>query len=147
MTFSAIGLFHPKSDINVGSALRAAYCYEASLVVLCGQRVVRAKTDTMGASYHIPVIRTDTPEDFHKSIPFGAVPVAVDLLEGATALQDYEHPKNAFYIFGPEDGTLGTKVTSWCRDTIYVPTRSCMNLAATVNVVLYDRKAKQLRKS
>jgi tRNA(Leu) C34 or U34 (ribose-2'-O)-methylase TrmL len=26
---------------------------------------------------------------------------------------------------------------------IYIPTRYCMNLAATVNVVLYDRMAKR----
>lgn len=29
------------------------------------------------------------------------------------------------------------------RDVVYVPTNGCMNLAATVNVVLYDRAAKQ----
>ncbi len=46
-------------------------------------------------------------------------------------------------MFGPEDGTLGDDVLSWCRDVIYVPTRYCMNLAATVNVVLYDRMQKR----
>src|SRR5690606_30290164 len=71
------------------------------------------------------------------------VPVAVDLLEGATPLCEYTHPERAFYIFGPEDGTLGKAVTSWCRDVVYIPTNYCMNLAATVNVVLYDRLAKQ----
>lgn len=45
-------------------------------------------------------------------------------------------------IFGPEDGTLGERVLSWCRDVVYVPTDRCMNLAATVNVILYDRAAK-----
>jgi len=28
---------------------------------------------------------------------------------------------------------------------VYIPTVGCMNLAATVNVVLYDRLAKALR--
>ena len=46
-------------------------------------------------------------------------------------------------FFGPEDGTLGPEILAWCRDVVYVPTRYCMNLAATVNVVLYDRAAKQ----
>lgn len=33
-------------------------------------------------------------------------------------------------------------MVSWCRDVVYVPSRFCMNLAATANVILYDRMAK-----
>ena len=47
-----------------------------------------------------------------------------------------------FYVFGAEDATLGARTLSWCRDVIYVPTAGCMNLAATANVVLYDRLVK-----
>lgn len=49
-------------------------------------------------------------------------------------------------ISGAEDATLGKRITDKCRDVVYVPTTGCMNLAATVNVVLYDRMAKQLIK-
>lgn len=51
----------------------------------------------------------------------------------------------AFYVFGPEDGTLGSKVLDWCPHRVMVPTRMCMNLAETVNVILYDRVAKAMR--
>ena len=88
----------------------------------------------------MPVLRT---EDLHDAIPYDTVPVAVDLIDGATSLKNYVHPERAFYIFGAEDATLGKRVLSWCRDTVYVPTNYCMNLAATVNVVLYDRQSKQ----
>ena len=57
-------------------------------------------------------------------------------------LHTFKHPQRAFYIFGPEDGSLRANVTDWCEDIIYIPTHGCMNLAATVNVVLYDRLAK-----
>lgn len=77
-------------------------------------------------------------------IPYDAVPVAVDLIEGAEELPAFVHPQRAFYIFGPEDGTLGKAVTEWCQRKIVIPTLDCMNLAATVNVVLYDRLSKQL---
>ncbi|GAF89366.1 unnamed protein product, partial [marine sediment metagenome] len=33
--------------------------------------------------------------------------------------------------------------TGWCKHTIYIPTAYCMNLSATVNVVLYDRMNKR----
>jgi len=72
----------------------------------------------------------------------GCVPVAVELVEGAKPLTEYKHPARAFYIFGPEDGTLKKKITDFCDDVVYIPTEGCMNLAATVNVVLYDRLAK-----
>ena len=142
--YSAIGLFNPKDRLNVGSVLRAAGCYEASLIAVSGKRpanyIGRIATDTQKAYKHIPVIRCD---DLHDVIPYDCIPVAVDLIDGAKPLHQYQHPERAFYIFGPEDGTLGKQVTQWCKDCVYVPTKFCMNLAATVNVVLYDRARKR----
>ena len=68
--------------------------------------------------------------------------IAVELVEGATALPDFEHPQDALYVFGPEDGNLPQPVVDVADEVVYVPTVGCMNLAATVNVVLYDRTAK-----
>lgn len=87
----------------------------------------------------MPLFQVD---DLRSVVPYDCVPVAVDLIDGAIPLNEYEHPERAFYIFGAEDQTLGDRVLSWCRDVAYIPTRSCMNLAATVNVVLYDRCVK-----
>ncbi len=137
--FAAIGLHRPKDPLNVGEALRAAGCYGAAMIAASGMRYLRARTDTQAAHRHLPLLSCDNLRDV---IPFGCVPVAVDLIDGAIALPDYKHPTSAFYIFGPEDGTLGPDVLEWCRDVIYVPTNYCMNLAATVNVILYDRAAK-----
>jgi tRNA(Leu) C34 or U34 (ribose-2'-O)-methylase TrmL len=138
--FASIGLVRPKSHHNVGSVLRAAFCYGAALVAIEGDRSgVRSHLDTFKAWRHIPVLRGD---DLHDLIPFDAVPIAVDLVDGATPLPAYQHPQRAFYVFGPEDGTLGRKHLDWCVHKIMVPTRECMNLAAAINVVLYDRMAK-----
>jgi tRNA(Leu) C34 or U34 (ribose-2'-O)-methylase TrmL len=68
--------------------------------------------------------------------------VCVEFAENATALPEFLHPDNAFYIFGPEDDTLAQDVINRADTVVYVPTMGCMNLAATVNVVLYDRLAK-----
>lgn len=143
--YAAIGLFNPKTPENVGGAMRACCVYGASMIAVTGSRVewLRHPTDTQRTFRHVPTIRCD---DLRSMIPFGCVPVAVDIIPGATPLPEYDHPQRAFYIFGPEDGTLGKGVTEWCRDVIYVPMRGCMNLAASVNVVLYDRMAKNLRR-
>lgn len=139
--FSAVGLVRPKDAANVGSVLRAAWCYGAAMVAIEGDRSpVRACTDTPKAWRHLPVLRG---ADLHEMIPFDTIPVAVDLVDGAVPLPAYAHPERAFYVFGPEDGTLGARHLEWCAHRIMVPTRDCMNLAATVNVILYDRLAKR----
>ena len=149
MSFSAIGLVDPKTRWNCGGALRAAYCYNASLIVVSGNRVKRremwnpALTDTVATHKHIPILMAEK-DSLKNFLPKGCVPIAVDLIEGATSLPKYEHPERAMYFFGAEDGTLGKNVTDWCRDIVYIPTETCMNLAATVNVVLYDRMAKNV---
>ena len=140
--YACIGLDNPKSPVNVGSAMRACGVYGASQLVYSGHRYRKAKafvSDPAKYYKHIPLLHTDNLRDL---IPLDCVPVAIDLIEGARSLTTYVHPERAFYIFGPEDGTLGKRITDWCRDTVYVPTNGCMNLAATVNVVLYDRMAK-----
>lgn len=138
--FASIGLFRPKDRNNVGGVMRAAHVYGASLVAIQGDRSpVSSAADTTKAWRHMPVVRGD---DLFELIPFGCVPVAVDLVEGAIPLPKFPHPPSAFYIFGPEDGTLGKQHTDRCKWKVMIPTRFCMNLAATVNVVLYDRLAK-----
>lgn len=138
--FAAIGLVRPKTPANIGGVLRAAHCYGASLVAIQGDRTsVKSCQDTTKAWKHIPVMRAD---DLFDLVPYGATPVAVDLVEGAVPLPSFVHPERAFYVFGPEDGTLGRAHLDRCAFRLMVPTAYCMNLAATVNVVLYDRLAK-----
>ena len=139
--YASVAVDSPKYASNIGGVLRAAGNYRVGLVVLGNIRaVVRERSDTMRAYRHIPVVRVD---DIFEALPFDCVPVAVDLLSGATPLPEYVHPERAFYVFGAEDQTLGARITSRCRDIVFVPTNRCMNLAAAVNVVLYDRMAKR----
>ena len=112
------------------------------MVVLRAPRLGTMPTNVYQTQRHVPLLRTD---DLFIALPFDCIPIAVDLVEGAVPLPDYVHPQRAFYIFGPEDGTLGARILDRCRDRVMVPTVGCMNLAATVNVILYDRLAKGVR--
>ncbi len=142
--YSAVGLHMPKTPANIGSVLRAAHCYGVGMVAHTGQRYRNASTDTMKAYRHLPLVSAD---DLQSLVPYDCTPIAVDIVDGARCLTTFIHPERAFYVFGPEDGTLGAKVLGWCRERVYVPTAFCMNLAAAVNVVLYDRMAKEMRRS
>jgi tRNA(Leu) C34 or U34 (ribose-2'-O)-methylase TrmL len=138
-----LAIINPKSPQNMGSILRAAGCYQAQSIRYTGERYARAKafsTDTKNAHLNITVIQVSAViapiNDEHLT------KVAIELVEGATPLPHFEHPEEALYIFGPEDGSIEQDVVDQCDHVVYIPTIGCMNLAATVNVLLYDRMAK-----
>jgi tRNA(Leu) C34 or U34 (ribose-2'-O)-methylase TrmL len=138
-----VALWNPKTPANIGGVLRAAGCFGADLVVVAGKRSTvslrHLPTDTASAWKHIPTIQVDDPFD---AMPLGAMPVAVDLVPNATPLPRFVHPERAFYLFGPEDGTLSGKMLLRCPLRVMVPTTQCLNLASCVNVLLYDRMVK-----
>lgn len=140
--YAAIALVNPKTSANVGSALRAAYCFNAAFVAYSGHRYRPAATDTPKTHLHKPLFHA---EDVLSLCPYDCEPVAVDLVPDAVPLDEFRHLARAFYIFGPEDGTLGRSITDRCARKIIIPGRMCINLAAAVNVVLYDRAAKMRR--
>jgi tRNA(Leu) C34 or U34 (ribose-2'-O)-methylase TrmL len=137
-----IGLINPKSVANAGAVMRAAGCFQANAIFYTGQRydqAARFHTDTKNSRSRIPFMAVDALLDV---VPESAAIVCVELVEGATLLTEFQHPANAFYIFGPEDGTIDQQTIDKADAVVYVPTIGCLNLAATVNIVLYDRLAK-----
>ena len=105
-----------------------------------GSGISGRTTDTTKAYRHIPLLHTD--QSILDLCPYDCVPVAIEFIKGSISLPKFNHPERAFYIFGAEDQTLGKDVIERCKHVVMVPTNYCMNLAATVNVILYDRIAK-----
>lgn len=141
-----LGLFNPKSPTNVGAVMRSAGCFNADSVYYTGARYRRAAqfhnqhfTDTKKAELRIPLTGVD---DLLTQVKPDVRVVCIELVEGAVSLHQFEHPNKGFYIFGPEDGTLPQSIVDKADDVVYVPTTGCLNLAATVNIVLYDRCSK-----
>ncbi len=142
----SIGLSNPKSPENVGSVLRAAGNFGVDSVVYTGQRYPRA----VKLNPDIP----KTSRSVSRDVPISGVAclidaaakdmtiVCIEFAVNAIPLPEYQHPENAFYVFGPEDGTLSQELIDQADAVVFVPTVGCMNLAATVNVVLYDRLTK-----
>jgi len=141
-----IGLCNPKSPENVGSVMRAAANYRAQSVCYTGMRYERAlqyRKDLADTSRkwgrNISLSGVDNLLD---AVTEGMQVICIELAENAISLPDYQHPENALYIFGPEDGSISQEIINQADAVVYIPTVGCMNLAATVNVVLYDRLAK-----
>ena len=144
-----IGLINPKSPENVNSVMRAAGNFTVDQVTYTGTRYPRAVKRHPGmvdmrrkVSKNISLAGVnDLFDDVTKTASDIKI-VCVEFAENAIALPEYEHPQNVLYIFGPEDGSLTQDIINKADDVIYVPTNGCMNIAATVNVVLYDRLMK-----
>ena len=137
-----IGLIDPKSPANVGAVMRAAGCYRADSVRYTGERFGRAaryQTDTKNMATKIPLQQVDC---LLQDLPLAVKVVCVEFAEGAQPLPGFIHPAHALDSFGPEDGSISQDIINRADAVVYVPTVGCMNLAASVNVLLYDRLSK-----
>ena len=138
----SIGLCNPKSATNVASILRAAGCFGVDRILYTGQRYAYAKNynpDTRDFHKMIPTIGVTDLMELH---PVDTSVVVIELVENAIPLPEFTHPEKAYYIFGPEDGSVPRDLVAQADSVVYIPTFHNMNLAATANVVLYDRLAK-----
>lgn len=138
--YAAIALDRCKDRANLGGVLRAAGCFDASLVLVSGHRLGSYASDTMKAYKHIPCMEVD---NIMSSLPYGAVPVVIEITDKARSLFNFVHPENAVYIFGPEDGSVRGEILDVVTTVVKIPSKHCLNLASTVNVVLYDRMMKR----
>lgn len=142
----SIGLINPKTPENVSRVMRAAGNFRVDRVLYTGERYPRA----VRLNPDIPNISRQVSEnvsltgvsDLLENVPGNTKIICVEFAENAQALPEFEHPDKALYIFGPEDGTIDQKIIDRADEVIYVPTMGCLNLAASVVVVLYDRLAK-----
>lgn len=148
----AIIMYNPKYPHNVGAAVRACSCFDSNLIVFSGDRVSLEpsgkkgyrlpREERMKGYKHVKLINDNYPFNrFSKDV----VPVAVEVRENAEVLPHFIHPENAVYVFGPEDGSIPQIYLKHCQRFLVIPSPFCLNLAAAINVVLYDRKAKLLK--
>lgn len=142
-------LIDPKYPHNVGQVLRAASCFGLSTVWMTGERVA---LEGDGKRYRLPreerMRGVYDAEIKHSTRPFDETreltPIAVEITPGAQTLPYFDHPENALYVFGPEDGSLGRATLGQCHLFVQLPMLHCANLAAAVYITLYDRHAKRL---
>ena len=140
--YAAVAVDSILSEPNMGGVIRAAQIFSAALVVFGTRQYKKQPTDVMKGYRHIPLLQV---EDVLSTIPYDCIPVGVEITDHAVSLIEYQHPQRAYYIFGPENGTLGNRILSRCKHIVKIPSERCLNLAACVNVVLYDRLSKQIR--
>lgn len=144
----AIVLIDPRFAYNVGMVVRLVSCYGLQQVWYTGERV-RLETERRGklpreermkGYKEVEIIAFDRPLERFRD----CTPVAVEVRPNSERLQDFEHPRNAVYVFGPEDGSIPQSVLRHCHRFVIIPTRNryCLNLATATATILWDRAVK-----
>ena len=132
-------LVNPKFPQNVAMVVRAAACFGVGEVRYSGERMqFGARLPREFRLYkEVTLVNTSDMTDGW------GVPVAIEFKESAESLCLFDHPEEATYIFGPEDGSIPKSILSKCHRIVQIPTNYCANLASSVYMVLYDRLLKR----
>jgi len=146
--FFGIGVYHPKTEENIGTLWRHAYLYGADFIFTIGRRYRKQATDTPKTYRHIPLYHYETYEDFTVHLPFGARLVCVELDASAHALPATNHPDQAVYLLGAEDHGIPASILAG-HQVVQIPSlrSESMNVAVSGTMVMYDRFVKRGRDS
>jgi tRNA(Leu) C34 or U34 (ribose-2'-O)-methylase TrmL len=146
----AVVLVNPKYPRNVGGAYRSCAALGAEQLWYTGDRAAAQweaegrlpREERLRAYRHVELIRGEGR--FLRQFP-GATIVAVEVDPGAQVLTYFEHPDEAVYVFGPEDGTLPKGIRTACHQFVIIPSDTALNLySAVTSILLHRRITRQL---
>lgn len=142
--YSGIAIYHPKSEINVGTLWRTAFLYDAAFLATIGHRYHKQASDTPGTSNHIPLFAYASFDEFYANLPHDCQLVGVELDDTAIALTNFIHPQRCVYLLGAEDHGIPGKILDRCHQKVMIPTPRewSMNVSVAGSLVLFDRHSK-----
>ena len=135
-----IGIYHTKTEMNVGTLWRSAYQLGASGIFTIGKRYEKQSSDTCKAWHNIPLRHYETIDEL--SIPYDCMLVGIEM--GGIELHGAKHPNRAIYLLGAEDGGLPAEILKRCHKVVSIESRrvNSFNVAVAGSIVMYDRLCK-----
>ena len=139
MSFFEIGVYHTKTEVNIGTLWRSAVQLGASGVFTIGRRYKKQSSDTYGVSGFMPVRHYIDFEDFTNHRPSNAILVGVEM--GGIPLSSFTHPKNVIYLLGAEDNGIPPKIMERCNTIVSVEAVNMLsyNVAVAGSIVIWHR--------
>lgn len=138
-----IGIYQPKTEMNVGTLWRSAYQLGASGIFTIGRRYKKQSSDTTNSYLHVPLRNYETFEDFKEHLPYDCQVVPVEM--GGHKLSNIVHPERAVYLLGAEDYGLPKDITDHCKLVISLESigQNSYNVAVAGSIVMYHRQFMQ----
>lgn len=142
--YFAIGVYHGKTEANIGTLWRSAHLYGAAFVFTVGARYQRQASDTPKTSLHTPLFHFATVDDLIEHLPWSCPLIGVELDSRAQQVSRYSHPERCAYLLGAEDHGLPATTLDRCHAVLTVETLmpQSMNVAVAGSIVLHDRHVK-----
>ena len=143
--YFGIGCINMKNTLNYGTLFRTAQIFNADFIFLIGKRFKKQSSDTMKSWRHMPLFEYESLEDFQNHRPHDCKLIGIELIDSATPLSIFEHPKQAIYLLGAEDNGLTKESIDACQEIVYLPGERSLNVSVAGSIVLYDRISKTIR--
>jgi tRNA G18 (ribose-2'-O)-methylase SpoU len=144
--YFAVGIYHPKTPVNIGTLWRSAYGFGASYVFSIGARYRRQSSDTPNTTLQIPYFKYTDFEDFKLHLPYDCPIVAVEITDEAQELNNFHHLPRMIYLLGAEDHGIPQEILNKCHRIVKIGGSSfCFNVAVAGSIVMYDRVMKGVR--
>src|SRR6266446_4189403 len=124
MNTPGVILINPKYSHNVAATIRACSCFGLSSLIWTGSRVDPTqysrlpREERMKGYKDVTWIHSNKPFDYFLGNDH---PVCVEIHEGSVPLQNFIHPQNAVYVFGPEDGGVPQVIRRLCFSFVHIP--------------------------
>lgn len=151
--YYAIGIWHPKTETNVGTMWRSAFSFGAAFVFTVGRRYREQSSDTCSTPKQVPLFHYRDVDDLLEHLPKGCPLVAIEcgaalaaagLPNKARTLDRFTHPERACYLLGAEDHGLPAGTLKRAHHVVEIPFGSrCLNVASAGTIVCYDRVQKE----
>ena len=137
--FFEVGVYHPKTETNIGTLMRSAFQLGAAGLFTIGARYRPQASDTLKTYRHLPVRHFATFEEFQEARPFGARLVGIEM--GGKPLGATAHPQQAVYLLGAEDHGLPPDVLAKCQQVMSLEAARTpsYNVAVAGSIVMYHR--------
>ena len=134
-----VGIYHPKTEMNIGTLWRTAYQLGAIGVFTIGRRYKKQSSDTLGAIRHIPLRHYRDWDQFAVNRPYSAQLIGIEM--GGSNLAAFHHPAQAIYLLGAEDHGLPKNIINQCQSIISLKSirLPSYNVAVAGSIVLYHR--------
>lgn len=141
--YFAVGVWHPKTAVNVGTLWRTAESFGAAFMFTVGRRFPQQPGDTTKAWRRTPMLEFVSVADLVAHLPYACPLVGVENCLGAKPLEDFTHPERACYLLGAEDSGLSRAVVQECHKIVILPGTTCHNVAVAGAMVMHDRASRR----
>jgi tRNA G18 (ribose-2'-O)-methylase SpoU len=134
-----IGIYHTKTEANVGTLWRSAYQLGAAGIFTIGRRYKKQSSDTCKSYANIPLRHYEDFDDFQEHRPLDALLVGIEM--GGHVLANYVHPRSCIYILGAEDAGLPQSIIDKCNQLVSIESVNInsYNVAVAGSIVMYHR--------